>query len=193
LKASTRRSTVSKVKKLAPVKTKPPVMRTASLDKAIKGYEEALKVFARREFAKAAHLFESIVKEFPTEREVCDRARTYLAVCKSHTAAPPPKPRTADDFYYQGVVAGNDGRLQEAADLFDKSVKQDPHSDKSHYALASVYCQMNDKSRAMACLGKAIELHAGNKVQALNDPEFDPLRDDEEFMNLTGRRPEGSV
>jgi hypothetical protein len=52
---------------------------------------------------------------------------------------------------------------------------------------------MNEKSRALASLGKAIELHAGNKVSALNDAEFDPMRDDEEFMNLTGRRPEGSV
>ena len=193
MKVSTRRSTVSKAKKLAPVKTKPPVMRTASLDKAIKGYEEALKVFARQEYTKAAHLFEGLIKEYRTEREVCDRSRTYLSVCKSHTAAAPPKPKTADDFYYQGVVAANDGRLQEAAELFDKAVKQDPRSDKSHYALASVYCQMNEKSRALASLGKAIELHAGNKVSALNDAEFDPMRDDVEFMNLTGRRPEGNV
>jgi tetratricopeptide (TPR) repeat protein len=168
------------------------VVRTANLDRAIKEYEEALKVMGRKDYAKAAHLFEAIIKEFSAEREVCDRSRVYLSVCRRHAGGSAQKARASDDPYYLGVIAANDGRLDEAVDLFEKTLRQDPRSDRALYALASICGMRQDVTGAVDHLRKAIDLNPANKVYALNDSDFDPLRGDVEFMGLLGRDPEGS-
>src|SRR5262245_42649452 len=114
---------------------------------AIKQYEEALKLFSRKEYSKAAHLFEEIIKNYPAEREVCDRARVYLSLSKVQMIPPAMKSKGPEDAYYLGVIAANDGRLEEAADLFEKAFRNDPKSDKATYALGGVYSLLNDRAR----------------------------------------------
>jgi tetratricopeptide (TPR) repeat protein len=195
LKTTSRtRSTAAKpAKKAAPLKKKAPAARTATLDKAIKDYEEALKVMGRKDYTRAGHLFESIIKEYPTEREVCDRSRIYLSVCRSHAPAASQKARGPEDPYYLGVIAANDGRLDEAAELFEKVLRQNAQSNRAHYALASVCGMKGDAAGAIDHLRKAIELSPANRVQALNDSDFDSLRDNAEFMALLGKTPEGGL
>ena len=189
--SSSRRSTAAKgSRKPEPAKKKTAPVRTANLDKAIKDYEDALKLFAKKEFSKAATLFEAVIRDYPIEREVGDRSRIYLTVCRARTATTTVKPKTAEDFYLHGVVASNEGRLEEAADFFDKMVQMDSRSDKGHYALAAVSSLRNDRPGAVASLSRAIEINPRNKVQALNDTDFDPLREDAEFMALLGKPPE---
>ena len=194
MKTSSRRSTATKVsKKSAPPKKKAPPLRTANLDKAIKDYEEALKLFMKRDYSKASHLFEALIRDFPTEREVGDRSRVYLNVCRQQTAAASPKPKTPEDLYLHGVVASNDGRLEEAAEFFEKMIKTDPGGDRGYYALAALCGLRHDRAGAVANLAKAIELNARNRIQALNDADFDSLREDAEFMSMLGKAPEGGA
>lgn len=188
MKSTSRRTTASKTKKPGTARTKP-----ASLDKALKTYEDALKLLNRREYTKAAQAFAAVIKEFPAEREICDRARIYQSLCKAQTAGPGPKPKNSDESYCKGVMAANDGRLQEAAEIFDSALKQDPDNHKLRYAMAGVNTLMDDREGALANLGKAIELNASNKILALNDADFDPLREDPEFLTLVGKAPEASA
>ena len=146
----------------------------------------------RREYARAAHQFEAIIKEFPIEREVCDRSRVYLNVCKSHTAGAAQQKKGVEDPYYLGVIAVNDGRLDDAAELFERMTKQHPESDKAWYALAAIMGLRSDATGAIATLGKAIDLNAANRAYALNDADFDSLRDHSGFMEMLGKTPEGS-
>lgn len=180
------------MKKHAPPKKKTAPVRTANLDRAIKEYEEALKTMAKKDYARAAHQFEAIIKEFPIEREVCDRSRIYLAVCKSHTVGAAQQKKGAEDPYYLGVIAVNDGRLDDAADLFERMTKQHPESDKAWYALAAIMGLRSDVAGAVAMLGKAIELNPANRAYALNDADFDTLRENTGFMELLGKAPEGN-
>ena len=194
MKTSSRRSTATKVgRKPAPPKKKASPARTANLDKAIKDYEEALKLFWKKDYAKAAHLFEAIIRDYPTEREVGDRSRMHLSVCRQQTASSAPKPKTPEDLYLHGVIASNEGRLEEAADLFDNMIRTDPGSDKGYYALATVCSLRNDSAGAITRLSRAIALNAKCRVQALNDTDFDSLREDPEFMALLGKAPEGGA
>ncbi len=191
MRASTRKTATTKAKKAPPAaKPKPAPARTATFGRAVKAYEDAVRAYGKHEYSRAVHLFEAVIKEFPSEREICDRARVHLSACRARMAPAAPKPKGADDYYYLGVVAGNDGRLQEAAELYEKALKQDSGSDKIHYALAGVLSQMNARGRALASLARAVELNAANRVHALNDTDFDALRDDAEFLALVGLRPE---
>lgn len=190
LKTSSRRSTAAKPgRKQASPRKKTAPTRTANLDNAIHDYEEALKLFTRKEFSKAAHLFEAVIKEHPGEREVCDRARMYLSVIRSQSAGGGQKTKD-QDLYYLGVIASNDGRLDDAAALFERVTRQDPRSDKAWYGLAAVAAQKGDRDAAVSSLRKALELNPSNRVHALNDPELDGLREDPEFMGLLGKQAE---
>ena len=191
MKTSSRKSTASKVKKtpLAAAKKVAPV-RTASHEKAIADYEAALKSFSRKDYAKAISLFEAVIEEYPIEREVCDRSRTYIAVGRARTASATPRLKEADDYYYQAVLRANEGRLEEASGLLEKLLKMAPDSDRGHYAMASVCSLRDDRAGALAGLAKAITLNPANRTIALNDSDFDALRDDAEFMRLLGKVPE---
>jgi len=194
LKTSIRKSSSSKAKKsTSPPKKKAPPARTASLDKAIAGFEQAIKAFSKEDYAKASSLFDAIISEYPTEREICDRARVYGSICKSRMQGQASRPKGAEDLYYHGVVAANDGRLDDAASLFEQAIKDDPADDKAHYQLAAVCGLRNDLEGAVTSLAKAIELNPANRIHALNDADFDGLHEDAKFMGLLGKEPEGAA
>ena len=174
-----------------PKARKPRTPRPASQDEALRHYEEGLKAFGRKDFPRAITIFESIIKDHPSEPEVCDRARIYINISKAATAAEA-KPKSADDFYYQGVMAANQGRLDRAAEMFEQALKTDAASDKSMYGLATVSAQMNDRDKALQHLTRAIQANRSNKIAALNDSSFDGLREDREFTRLLGLTPEAS-
>lgn len=180
--------------KISPAKKKTtaakrPVNPARTATEALNSYEEALKVFKRGDFARAVSLFEAIVKEYPVEREICDRSRTWIAASKARMATMPAA-KTPEDHYYRGVVAANEGRLDDAAGSFESTVSQDPRSDRGHYALAALGGLRGEASSAVSHLAKAIEINPSNRVRALNDADFDALRDDPEFMTLLGKRSE---
>jgi len=168
---------------------KRPVNPARAATEALNNYEETLKVFKRGDFARSVSQFEAIVKEYPGEREICDRSRTWIAAAKARMATEPVA-KTPEDHYYRGVLAANEGRLDDAASSFESTVSQDPRADRGHYALAAVSGLRGEASMAVSHLAKAIEINPSNRVRALNDADFDTLRDDHEFMTLLGKRSE---
>jgi hypothetical protein len=50
--------------------------------------------------------------------------------------------------------------------------------------LASTLALKGDRGEAVKHLREAIDLNATNRVYARNDPDFEPIRDDENFQNL---------
>jgi tetratricopeptide (TPR) repeat protein len=190
LKTSTSRkstATAKTKKAAAATKTKTPVARTANLDRAIKDYEDAMKLMARGDYAKASQAFQHLLKEYPMEREVCDRSRIYTQICKVRMAPAHTKARGPEEMYYMGVMAANDGRLDDAADLLDKASKDSPQDDRTFYALAAVNALRGDKAGAVGNMGKAIGINPANRTLALNDDDFDTLAEDAEFSALLGR------
>ena len=146
---------------------------------------------AKKDYTRAAHQFEAIIKEYPIEREVCDRSRIYLNVCKAQTTSAAQQKKGPEDPYYLGVIAVNDGRLDDAAELFERMTRQHPESDKAWYALAAIMGLRHDATGAITSLEKAIGLNAANRAYALNDSDFDSLRGDASFMEMLGKAPEG--
>jgi len=55
--------------------------RRSRSEQAVSQFERALRALHRQDHAKARELFDAVIKDFPDEVEVVERARTYLAVC----------------------------------------------------------------------------------------------------------------
>ena len=195
MKTLARKTMATKAKKSSPPsRAKTATVRTADHDRALSAYEAALEAFSRKDFTKALAMFEGVIREFPIEREIADRCRIYRGVAKARGGPASPKPKDAEGHYYQGVIEINEGRIDLAAEHLEKAIKLSPEMDKAWYAAAVVCAQRHDRVGVLANLGRAIALNPRqNRICALNEPEFESLREDGEFVALLHKSPGGDV
>lgn len=150
---------------------------------ALKNFGTAVKYFQRRDFDKAAALFEKIAAG--PVREVADRARVHLRYCERKRRHEK-RPRTAEGYYARGVAALNRRDFDQALEYLNKSNKMTPNQEYVHYALAAAYGLQGDPDSAFSHLEAAIRLRPQNRVQARHDEDFLALEGDPRFTRLLG-------
>jgi tetratricopeptide (TPR) repeat protein len=162
---------------------KPP---TANAIAAVKGFEQGLRLFNRHDFAGAKPLFENILDQFSEQYEVVARSRTYLSICEQRMARAPSIPKNPDALYNQGVFELNRGNVKAAIELFEKVVRAESRADHALYSLAAAYARLNDTSKALDALRRAIAIKPVHRPHARRDLDFASLRQNDEFQQLTG-------
>ena len=195
--SKTTRKSLAKARKPEPAKKKtplaprppvakkaPPAPRPPVEEKALEEFAAALRLFQKGELAKARDQFKSILGKFPQQRELCDRARTYVQICERAVQPPSPCLKDLDDFYHQGVFFLNQRNAEEACRMFEKALAIDPASEKVHYALAAAHALAGRADSAIESLRKAIAASASNRMMAATDPDFESLRDHPGFLAL---------
>ncbi|RMH22916.1 MAG: hypothetical protein D6696_02245 [Acidobacteria bacterium] len=140
-------------------------------DPAVGLYEQALGLIYDKKWAKAAKLLEQVIEESDA-RQLRDRARQHLAICRRQTA----KPVRNEDAYFQAVVEKNRGNLKAALALCDGAAADD---ERFAYLAAAIHARMGSAEEALAQLAVAIRLEPKNRVHAYHDPDFEPLRQEE--------------
>lgn len=153
-------------------------------EQAIHEYEQALVLLRKQQFAEAAEGFKAILKSHPQEKEVADRCRAYLRICERGPGEKVMPLKRVEDYYYQGVLECNRQQYDEALKHLDRALKMNPKDDRVLYVLASTQALKGDREQALAALKEAIDLNAVNRIHAQQDPDFEPLRDDDAFLDL---------
>ncbi len=161
-----------------------PAARPPAQEKAIEEFAAALKLFHRRDLARARDHFRQVLATYPQEKEIGDRATTYLRVCERGLQPQSPRLKDADDFYYQGVVLLNQRNIEEAIRMFERALASDPASEKALYASAAALALSGRRAECLSMLSRAIEAGSSNRVRAANESDFDSMRDDPEFRRL---------
>lgn len=156
---------------------------SAAYAKAIALYEKALKAMQRRKFDAAATSFHQLIDQYPDERELHERARLYLAVCERETGPKVKPPRGAEDRILAATVALNRRDVDEALTLLRSAAASDSQNDYVQYMLSLVHAQRADAEAAGRHLSKAIALNPQNRVNARHEADFDPVRDDQCFLD----------
>ena len=180
-KPATRRKPAAKKK--AKVSAKHPVTAEAisqSYLEALGAYEQALDALQRRDLADAAKRFQQVIDLFPEERELHERSRLYLRVCERESK-PPPVPETVEEQILAATLALNAGAHDQALQLLETAMKQDPDSGDVQYMLA-VALAANGNTTAVGHLQRAVELNPDNRFLARQEPSFQPLQEDEAFQ-----------
>jgi tetratricopeptide (TPR) repeat protein len=181
------RRPVAKVRPAAkaapPAPKKPPAPGTLA---AVRAFEQALKAFNRHDYDTAKSAFADILKKFGEEGEIIAGVRTYMAIIEQRLARTPSVPRNPDALYNQGVFELNRGNIREAIDLFDKALRAEPRADHVLYSIASSYALLNDPSKALDSLRRAIAIRSVHRSHARRDPDFTSLHNNEDFQQLTG-------
>jgi tetratricopeptide (TPR) repeat protein len=164
---------------IKPVRTPEDIEREATL----KNFGTAIRYFRRRDYEKAAAIFEKVATG--PVREIADRARVHLSYCermRHHES----RPKTAEGYYARGVAALNSREFDQALQYLSKSDKMIPNQEYVHYALAAAYGLQGDSDHAFSHLETAIKLRPQNRLQARQDEDFQVLADDPRFGKLLG-------
>lgn len=181
---SRRASPPSNVRREAPAtpsqqSSSPP--RRSTYFEAVAVYERGLAALQRHDYEGAIDLLESVLGLYPEEKELHERVRLYLNICRRQAAPQPATPQTIEERLYASTLAINGGRYDEAISHLRLVRDEDPDNDHALYMLAVAHAQRYEHAEAIAHLERAIALNPENRVLARRDPDFDPLRGNEAF------------
>jgi tetratricopeptide (TPR) repeat protein len=182
--SKTARKAPARGKKPEPPRKKAPAPRAPDTEKAIEEFSSALRHFHKRDLARAREELKELISKYPNERELRDRAQTYLQVCERGLVPPSPRLKEADDYYYQGVVNLNARNLDEAIRMFEKALTIDGSSEKTVYGLAAAQSLSGRAVDAVASLRRAVAMNPASRYRAAGDPDFEPLKEDPEFRAI---------
>ena len=185
-RGSARRSTK---KSAPPSETATVKARRESYARALQTYEQALGAMQGGKFERAAAGFQDVIGQFPEERELHERSRLYLKVCERETAPAAPTPKTVDELIFAATLALNGGSFEVARGHLEIALSENPDHDHVHYMLAVTQTLKGEDDSALEHLSKAIELNADNRILAVQDPDFDGLRDDARFEQVLASAP----
>src|SRR5204863_6758705 len=115
------------------------------------------------------------------EKELHERVRLYLNICRRQATPPEESPQTIDERLYAATLALNGGRYDEAIAHLRLVRDEDPDNDHALYMLAVAHAQRGEPAEAIALLERAIALNPENRALAKSDPDLEPLRGDEDF------------
>src|SRR5262245_32523104 len=155
--------------------------RRSTYFEAVALYERGLELLQRHAYREAADAFESVLRQYPEEKELHERVRQYLNICQRQTTPRETSPQTIDERLYAATLAINTGQYDQAIAHLRLVRDEDPDNDHALYMLAVAHAQRDEHAEAIAHLERAIALNGENRALARNDPDLDPLRDDESF------------
>lgn len=155
--------------------------RRSTYFEAVALYEQGLERLQQHDYSGAADRLESVLKQFPEEKELHERVKLYLNICRRQAAAVQSSPQTIEERLYASTIAINGGRYDEAISHLRLVRDEDPDNDHALYMLAVAHAQRGELAEAVAHVERAIAMNPENRALARTDPDLDPLREDESF------------
>lgn len=155
--------------------------RRSTYFEAVALYERGLQALQKHAYAEAAKLLESVLRQYPEEKELHERVRLYLNICHRQATQRQAAPQTIDERLYAATLAINGGQYDQAIAHLRLVRDEDPDNDHAIYMLAVAHAQRDEHAEAVAHLERAIALNPENRALARNDPDLEPLHDDDAF------------
>jgi tetratricopeptide (TPR) repeat protein len=154
---------------------------------AVEAFEKAVKTLHKRDYEKAEEQLTALIATFPEERDVVERARSYQALCvralgESKRAAY--KPKGFDETVRYAVYLHNRGEFEQALKFLRQAEEMNPKNEHVLYILAATAARAGDTAAALTALESAIAASPGNRALAKSDSDFDPIRDEDAFIDL---------
>ncbi len=149
--------------------------------KALKAFEQGVKRYHDGALGKALESFQAVIAASPPDALLLARARQYSSSLERRARSSDFSPQNADDHYLLGVVALNSGDPRSALEAFAVALDQAPGDDRILYCQAAALAQKGDVDAAIDALRSAVDINDANRIYAVNDPDFVPLRVHEDF------------
>jgi len=148
-------------------------------------YGKAIKALGKRDFEKAQGHLQTLVTSHPDERDLLDRAHSYLALCeRSLEKRPGFRPKTVEEHMRYGVYLHNRGDFKGALKHLNQAAELEPKNDDVLYCMAASAARAGNADAAVKALRSAIASSPASRAQARWDADFDLIREDDEFVAL---------
>lgn len=155
--------------------------RKDDYQKALAAYGQAVKEFHRGDFEKAAESLAGFIEKYPAERELLDRARVYISICKKRPKKETVTLKTFNDYYQYSVYKINMGNHEDALKLLEKALEFKTEEGKIFYLMAAAYSRLGQTDACLENLKKAIQKDRFFSTLAQNESDFEPLWEDKKF------------
>ena len=167
-------------------KKPPPTLKEAvrEMSAARRDYEKAIEFFHRRELSEAAKRFEALIERYPDTKEYVDRARMYLAACRSGGKRSAPPPSAPEELYHAAVFEKNRGQADKALDLLRKASATGDEDARFLYLAACCHALAGSHDEAIAALKRAIAADPMNRIHARREGDLSCLRGRPGFSEL---------
>ena len=182
---------IRQLKLVSPPPAAPPRKTPASLKEikkelsaARKEYEKAIEAFHKRRFEEAGKRFEELIEKHPDEKEFRDRAKMYLAACRTGKKSKSASPSEPEELYHHAVFEKNRGNVDRALELLRKASGRRDGDGRLHYLAACCHALQGDVDQALLSLKKAIAASDQNRIQARLDTDLSTLRGHQGFTEL---------
>ena len=153
--------------------------------KALNAYALAVKEFHKGEFDKAVDLLKAVIEKYPADREITDRALAYLGIAQKRLKKETVSLRGFEDHFRYGVAKLNQGDIEAAMKLFEKSLEYKENEGRVYFMMADASCRLGKVDEGLDYLKKAIQKDKSFAVAAQNEPDFTALWEDKRFKLLT--------
>jgi tetratricopeptide (TPR) repeat protein len=160
---------------------------TRELSQARKLFEKGMDHLHRREMHAAATCFTEVLELHPEERELVDRSRTYLAVCRNGKPEREKALKGTTEIYLAAVFEKNRGNCAKALELVQSANGQGDPDGRLAYLAACCHALNGRPAEAIAYLRNAIEASDQNRIQARLETDLASLRAEPLFDSLVGR------
>ena len=170
----------------------PPIRRSGYFE-ALAVYERGLEAVQRHDYSTAIDLLESVLRQYPEEKELHERVKLYLNICQRQAAPREARPHTIEERLYASTLAINGGRYDEAISHLRLVRDEDPDNEHALYMLAVAHAQRGEHAEAIAHLERSIALNPENRGLARRDADLEPLRDDDAFRAALDAAPMSSA
>jgi len=94
------------------------------------------------------------------------------------------RPKTFEEMLNHGVFLHNKGDYDDALKFLRQAAEIHPRNEHVLYCLAATSARAGDTDSALKALRSAISVSPETRGQARRDPDFDVLREDDEFNAL---------
>jgi tetratricopeptide (TPR) repeat protein len=165
-------------------------MEEKELKKISQEFNKALQVFHKKDFKTSLELLTEIMKnyrnsEYDSVLEIQTQSKVYRSLAESRLHPQKVSLKTDEDFLNEGLYNLNAGQLDQALkyflDLSEKRKYSDPYI---YYLISLTYIKQEDEENALQYLKKCISKDDYYKVIAHNEPDFESLSDNSDFLAI---------
>jgi tetratricopeptide (TPR) repeat protein len=152
-------------------------------------FTKGVALFREREYQQAFEIFNRTIDEYEDSQyysviEIQGRSKFYTALCHARLNPVKTDDWDDDDYLNDGIFHLNAGNPDKALERF-KYLEEKKYSHPNlDYLLSLVHLKKDDKETCLMYLKKAIKSDEFFKVVAYNEPDFEPMFENDEFTGM---------
>lgn len=163
------------------------------LKEVINAFTQAVKVFNQKDYRKAGDAFGAIAEKYKNSEyysvlETQGRAKVYQKICQSQAEPFTIELNSDEDYLQEGIFNLNAGKYPRAIELLSHLEGKEFQKNYVHYLLGIAYHKNSQTEAALTHLKKAVDADSSYKLIMFNEPDFDNLHENEEFLHLVALR-----